>query len=340
MARKPKQEQIAKVQTLFGDDVVDVAKPAEFIPTGFAKIDYELLGHGGLMVGRVHEFRGISGGCKSLTLYRTIANAQRKYPDKLVGVLDTEGNRADDALWLAWLQLNGIDLSRLRVFCSGVAEVVFNKFNDWLESGEFSVIGLDSVANMATSTYMAPQTDKYKRFGDGHDQPGVDAKIVTQEIKRVAHYARETGTTVVIVNQRREKIGSMGDSESAPGGRNLEHNRTTCLRFTPIKKIVTGEDVVGHYVKVDLVRSKLGSAKSMDGFMAVYFDGIDANRAYELVEAAIAKGVFNVSGAWFTWPEQDLRWQGRTKLVDAVKEWLADSDTEAIDTLVEAIEAA
>lgn len=185
--------------------------------TGSLTVDWALRGpvmsNGGWVLGRIHELVGPPDSSKTTLMINTMASFQRLYRAKAVGYVDMEGTFDD-----YWATLNGLDLTLVDHVYADHAEDASDQARDMCDSGLFSLIVVDSVGGMESKAALEK---------DAADPlPGRNAQIVTRMCKRLAAGTRKTGTTVVLVNQLRAQIGSMGGDVSA-GPKAMQHATTT-----------------------------------------------------------------------------------------------------------------
>ena len=204
----------------FGGEVLDKER-LEVVPSGLVTLDWELFRWGGPPLGRLLEISGRPGACKSLLGYYYLREAQRLWPDRLVAVLDTEGNLN----WHGqqWMEFNGVDMACVVVGDWNRLEAMWETVVKFVRSGRFSVVMVDSLAN--TKTLWADDADGGGKRGYGTKEPVAAHARVTQEaMKDVIPACMENRTLLIVVNQMRAKIGVLfGRREDTPGGAAFHH---------------------------------------------------------------------------------------------------------------------
>jgi recombination protein RecA len=288
------------------------------IPTGFYAFDNEIMKSGGFPTGRVIEVYGPPGSCKSLLALRIIAMAQRLFPDKAAGIIDTEF--AHDRKWIA---MQGIDPERMLFVADNVAENVHYTLCRYVETGLCSVVVLDSLGNLQSSK-MANTSEWFKVDKQGNvassSEMGLSAVLTTAFMKKITNAAAKTNTCVIICNQVRDKIGVLyGSPETTPGGNALGHDVAMRIRMSKVEDIVDDrKNVIGHVASAHVKRNKVavnGVGRTDDGtHLSFYFeDGIKKTEVFSTYDEAVKRGIISKAGAWVYWNyggEQIKRWQG------------------------------
>lgn len=301
-----------------------------FVSTGFDSFDYEILGTGGLPVGRIIQVYGPEGSGKTLLALRAIAMIQRKHPDMFVAYLDTEYTFDP-----VWAKRQGVNLETLRLIQSNIAEEVLGAAVKFAASGACSGIVIDSVGNLMPNDDFSI-TDYYKQNKKGEFehkvQPGVMAKKTTAFIRQMAKFVFENKVLCIAVNQVRDRIGVLhGDPTDTPGGRALKHNLTLNIGLSRVEDLINdkSKEVEGVKIKARVKKSKVAIAKTTDetNHLRFYFDGgIEKTATISLFDEAVRKGVILRSGPWVTWvegKEVKERWQGRD---NALAQLLSDDE--------------
>lgn len=311
---------MAKMAKSYGDGTFTLAPTVtayDVIPTGSITLDYNL-SVGGYVVGRLHEMWGSEGAGKTTLNLITAAEAQKKFPDRVVAWIDVE-HRLDKA----WAVSHGVDLSRLLHIVPNDAEEVADQVKDLCRSGLVSFIVVDSIGAMI------PEKEKEKDAGDA--VVGKQAQIVTRMVKIAAVEAFNTNTTVMFINQVRANVGGYGSPTTTGGGFALKHATTTKLMvkrqggLDPLKARIDGEDrVVGHHMAVNIERNSVAPAYRVATFPMFHVAtekygpiGIDA--ADEATTIGIKTGVIQQAGAWYTITPTGERVQGRDSVVEALR---------------------
>jgi recombination protein RecA len=184
----------------------------EVLPSGSLTLDWALR-RGGLLRGRLHELVGPPDSAKTTLVINGMARAQQRYPQLGIGYVDMEGTFDDD-----WAQANGLDLSKFDHLYADDSETAADQMRDFARSGLYSMAVLDSIGAMESRKALEK---------DAKDTlPGRNAQVVTRMCKQLGSLARQTKTTVILVNQLRANIGGMGGDISA-GPKEMKHATTT-----------------------------------------------------------------------------------------------------------------
>lgn len=309
-----------KFRKRFGAKSIHVASDAtayEVIPTGSLALDYAL-GVGGYVEGRLVEIWGADALGKTSLALEGVAQAQKKYPNKLAAWIDQE--RTFD---LGWAIQHGIDPERLTVIPSASAEDVADALKEILQSGLFSMVALDSIGAMI------PQVEVEKAADEA--TMALQAKIVTRMVKIAAVAAADSGTVVLLLNQVRANL-SYGASTTTGGGFALKHVTTHKLKLKrtgtmPYKAKVPGEKEaveVGFELAILVERNKVAPPKrtaivSLFHTESESFGPPGIDRVDEAVTMGLKLGAITQAGPYYTLPDE-TKLQGRDKLVDHVRE--------------------
>jgi recombination protein RecA len=308
------------------------------IPTGFGILDRTILKRGGLPRGKVVELVGKPGTCKSILLYKIIANAQRMFPDKYAVLVDTEfvfRNASD----IEWLTLHGVDISeeRLVLIQENTAEDTFDVLMEIATDPNCIVIGLDSLGNMEVAKNMEGQRFEKDKGKVKADMPGVFARVTQASFKRLTNLISHNGILFVTVNQVRDNLSLYGGGAfNSPGGNAYKHSRSVVIELYNVEAITQQEDIVGQVVKAKVSRSKISTAGVTPNgqHLNFWFTGADSQEIHEVYNHAVELGIIVKKGAWIRWEAADLRWQGQDKLLTALE------DTEFRQRMKDAIQEA
>lgn len=281
----------------FGDKAkVDVA----VIPTGAISLDIAL-GIGGVPKGRIVEIYGPESSGKTTLAMHIIAEAQAQ--GETAAFIDAE--HAFDAEYAKNI---GIDLDNLLISQPDYGEQALEILETLIRSGTIGVVVIDSVAALT------PRAEIEGEMGDSH--MGLQARLMSQALRKITGIASKTGTTIVFINQLRMKIGVMfGNPETTTGGNALKFYSSVRLDIRRKEKIGKLDDIKGHVVRVKVVKNKMSPPFKEATFDIIYPNGID--RISSLIDAAIQFGVIEKAGAWFKKGDTQLG-QGK----DSVKELL------------------
>lgn len=276
-----------------GDQVfiTDYDMDLEGIPTGSAILD-ALIGNSGWAEGRVHEIHGQSGSGKSSIVTLTCANALKKHPDKFILYID-----AEQAQNFRYMKLLGLDMEKDdRILFTQVnsAEEAFDIINNSIKTGAFSLIVLDSVPAIQTKREMS---------GDFTQETMAEkARFLSKSIPQLLKPLKRSNTTLIFVNQVRDKMDMWGSSVT-PGGKAIPFYSSTRVKVnsTPSKRIRgPNENYIGQTVEFSVVKNKVGNPFGV-AESNLYF-GVGFNPVEELVSTAVKAGIITRAGAWFTIP--------------------------------------
>ncbi len=271
----------------------NVAMAVEAIPTGAISLDIAL-GIGGIPRGRVTEIYGHESGGKTTLALHIVAEAQ-----KLGGTaayIDAE--HALDPLYAERL---GVNTKDLLVSQPDTGEQALEICELLVRSGAIDIVVIDSVAALVSRAEIEGE------MGDSH--PGVQARLMSQALRKLTAAISRSKTAVVFINQIREKIGVMfGNPEVTPGGRALKFYSSVRLDVRRVDSIKQGTDVVGNRVRVKVVKNKVAPPFKQVEFDHMYAEGI--SREGGLLDVGLEMGLVDKSGAWFNYGSARLG-QGR-----------------------------
>jgi recombination protein RecA len=276
--------------------------PIEAIPTGAISIDYAL-GIGGMPRGRVVEIFGPESSGKTTLALQVIAQAQKS--GGMAAFVD-----AEHALDATYAQKLGVDLDGLLVSQPDNGEQALEIVEVLIRSGGVDVVVVDSVAALV------PRAEIEGEMGEA--QMGLQARLMSQALRKLTGVVSKSKTCLVFINQLREKIGVMfGNPETTTGGRALKFYASVRVDIRRIASIKEGENVVGGRTRVKIVKNKLAPPFREAEFDVMYGEGI--SREGDLLDLAVEHKVIEKSGAWFAYSGERLG-QGR----ENVKQFLKD----------------
>jgi len=274
----------------------------EAIPTGSVALDIAL-GIGGIPRGRVTEIYGHESGGKTTLALHVVAEAQ-----KLGGVaayIDAE--HALDPLYAA---LIGVDVNSLLISQPDTGEQALDIAELLVRSGAIDIIVIDSVAALV------PRAEIEGEMGDSH--VGLQARLMSQALRKLTASINHSKTSVIFINQLREKIGIMfGNPETTPGGRALKFYSSVRLDVRRVDSIKQGTDVVGNRVRVKVVKNKVAPPFKQIEYDQMYSEGI--SREGGLLDVGLEMGLVEKSGAWFNYGPTRLG-QGRENAKQFLRE--------------------
>ena len=265
----------------------------EAISTGALSLDLAL-GIGGLPRGRVTEIYGPESSGKSTLAMHVVAEAQRN--GGTCAYIDAE--HAMDPIYARAI---GVDVDQLLISQPDTGEQALEIADMLVRSGAIDVIVIDSVAALT------PRAEIEGEMGDSH--VGLQARLMSQALRKITANLNKTGTIAVFINQLREKIGVMfGSPETTPGGRALKFYSSVRLDIRRIESLKDGAEVVGNRTRVKVVKNKMAPPFKQAEFDILYGEGI--SREGSLIDLGVEAGIVKKSGAWYTY-EGDQLGQGK-----------------------------
>ncbi len=276
--------------------------PHEAISTGSISIDYAL-GIGGFPRGRVVEVFGPESSGKTTLTLQVIAEAQKA--GGMAAFVDAE--HAHDAEYARKL---GVDIENLLVSQPDNGEQALEIVEVLVRSGSVDVVVVDSVAALV------PRAEIEGEMGDA--QVGLQARLMSQALRKLTAVVAKSKTTLVFINQLREKIGVMfGSPETTTGGRALKFYSSVRVDIRRIGAIKDGDVVVGGRTRVKIVKNKMAPPFREAEFDIMYGEGV--SREGDLVDIAVERKIIDKSGAWFSYGGERLG-QGRENVKTFLKE--------------------
>jgi recombination protein RecA len=289
---------LAQIDRQFGKGSVmrlgdDARPPIEVIPTGSIALDVAL-GIGGLPRGRVVEVFGPESSGKTTVALHAVASAQRA--GGIAAFID-----AEHALDPDYAKKLGVDTDALLVSQPDTGEQALEIADMLIRSGALDIIVIDSVAALV------PRAEIEGEMGDSH--VGLQARLMSQALRKITGALSNSGTTAVFINQLREKIGVMfGSPETTTGGRALKFYASVRLDVRRIETLKDGSEPVGSRTRVKVVKNKVSPPFKQAEFDILY--GVGISREGGLIDMGVEQGIVRKSGAWYTY-EGDQLGQGK-----------------------------
>lgn len=281
-----------------------ITKDIDVIPTGSLSVDVAL-GIGGFPRGRVIEIYGPESSGKTTLALQVVAEAQKK--GGIAVFID-----AEHALDPSYARTLGVNLEDLYISQPDTGEQALTIAEEITRSGAVDIFVIDSVAALVTRSEIEGEM--------GAAQVGTQARLMAQALRKLIGVINRSNTCAVFINQIRHKIsmgGTYGSPYTTPGGLALKFHATLRLEIKKIAQIKKGEEVLGHTVKVKVVKNKLAPPFREAKFDIRYGEGID--RWGELVDMATQLGLMKKSGTWYSYGDEKLG-QGRDSARDYLKE--------------------
>ncbi|MDF9750783.1 recombinase RecA [Arthrobacter sp. ES3-54] len=285
---------LAQIDKQFGKGSVmrlgdEVRAPIEVIPTGSIALDVAL-GIGGLPRGRVVEIYGPESSGKTTVALHAVANAQRL--GGIAAFIDAE--HALDPEYAAKL---GVDTDALLVSQPDTGEQALEIMDMLIGSGSLDVIVIDSVAALV------PRAEIEGDMGDSH--VGLQARLMSQALRKITGRLSQTKTTAIFINQLREKIGVFfGSPETTTGGKALKFYASIRIDVRRIQTLKEGADSVGNRTKAKIVKNKMAPPFKIAEFDIIYGQGI--SREGGIIDMGVEHGLIKKSGSWFTYDGDQL----------------------------------
>ena len=297
-----------------GDDNVE---EIDVIPSGSIGLDYAL-GVGGYPRGRIVEIYGPESSGKTTLAIHAIAEAQKR--GGIAAIIDAE--HAFDRFYAEKL---GVDVDNLYISQPDNGEQALEIADQLIRSSAIDIIVIDSVAAL---------TPKAEIEGDmGENKVGLQARLMSQALRKLTATISKTNTTCIFINQLREKIGVMfGNPETTTGGNALKFYASVRIDIRRISSIKNGEEVLGNSTRVKVVKNKVAPPFRKAEFDIMYGEGV--SKAGEIIDLGTEYGIVKKSGSWFSYNDSKLG-QGR----DAAKQTIIDNP-ELADELEQQIFAA
>ena len=269
----------------------------EAIPTGSLELDIAL-GIGGVPRGRIVEVFGPESSGKTTVALHVVAEAQKKGAAAFID--------AEHALDPGYAKKLGVDIENLIVSQPDTGEQALEIAEALVRSGAVDVLVIDSVAALV------PKAEIEGEMGDSH--VGLQARLMSQALRKLAGAIKKSNTTAIFINQLREKVGVMfGNPETTPGGRALKFYASVRLDVRRIETLKKSNEMIGNRTRVRVVKNKVAPPFKVAEFDIMYGEGI--SREGNILDVGVTCDIINKAGSWYSYGDDKLG-QGRENAKD------------------------
>jgi len=285
---------IDEIKGRFGDGAIMKLGEAKHvdvdsIPTGSISLDLAL-GVGGMPRGRIIEVYGPESGGKTTLALHIVAEAQKK--GGLAAFID-----AEHALDPEYSKKLGVNVNDLLISQPDTGEQALEILESLVKSGVVDVVVIDSVAALT------PRVEIEGEMGQSHI--GLQARLMSQALRKLTAIVAKSGTTVIFINQLRMKIGIMfGNPEETPGGKALKFYSSVRLELRRSAQIKQGDNIIGNRVKAKVVKNKVAPPFKQTEFDIFYNEGI--SKLGDIINTGVKFGVINRAGSWFDYEGEKM----------------------------------
>lgn len=308
LKKKNLEEAFKQIEKQFGKGAImklgeKVYENMEVIPTGSIALD-NALGVGGYPKGRIVEIYGPESSGKTTFALHAIAQAQKA--GGYAAFVD-----AEHALDPRYAKKLGVDIDNLVLSQPDTGEQALEIVEHLVRSNAVDIVVVDSVAALV------PKVEIDGDMGDSH--VGLQARLMSQAMRKLSGIISKTNTIVIFINQIREKVGVMfGSPETTSGGRALKFYSTIRLDIRRIEQIKSGTDIIGNLTRIKVVKNKVAPPFKQVDVELIYGEGV--SREGELLDLAVNYEIIKKSGSWFSYNDERIG-QGR----ENVKTYLKDN---------------
>ena len=305
------EQALSEIRGKFGDGAImrlgdEVQRAVEVIPSGILPLDVAL-GIGGVPRGRVVEIFGPEGGGKTTIALHILAEAQKA--GGYAAFIDAE--HALDPRLAASL---GVDTANLYMSQPDSGEQAFYILDTLVRSGAFDLVVVDSVAALT------PQAEIDGKMGEGSNQMGLHARLMSYALRRLTAAISKSNTTVIFINQLRAQISSgygQGPTETTTGGRALKFYSSVRIEVKRGKQVTQGEVVIGHELWLKVVKNKQAPPFRTGHATLIYGKGVP--KAMSVLDMAIDREVVKRKGSWLAYKGETLG-QGKESVASYISE--------------------
>ena len=305
------EQALSEIRGKFGDGAImrlgdEVQRAVEVIPSGILPLDVAL-GIGGVPRGRVVEIFGPEGGGKTTIALHILAEAQKA--GGYAAFIDAE--HALDPRLAASL---GVDTANLYMSQPDSGEQAFYILDTLVRSGAFDLVVVDSVAALT------PQAEIDGKMGEGSNQMGLHARLMSYALRRLTAAISKSNTTVIFINQLRAQISSgygQGPTETTTGGRALKFYSSVRIEVKRGKQVTQGEVVIGHELWLKVVKNKQAPPFRTAHTTLIYGKGVP--KAMSVLDMAIDREVVKRKGSWLAYKGETLG-QGKESVASYISE--------------------
>lgn len=292
--KKDLQETVDEIKQRFGEGAIMKLKEVravdvDAIPTGSLSLDLAL-GVGGIPKGRVVEIFGPEAGGKTTVALHVLAEAQKK--GRQVAFID-----AEHALDPDYARRIGVNVDDLLISQPDSGEQALQILESLVRSGSVDVVVIDSVAALTPKTEIAGEMGEF--------QIGLQARLMSQALRKLSGVVAKTKTAVIFLNQTRMKIGQVfGNPETTPGGLALKFYSSVRINLRRVAQIKHGDEIIGGRHKAKIVKNKVAAPFKIAEFDIYYNEGI--SRVSDILNLGLEKGIVKRSGSWFQYQDKKL----------------------------------
>jgi len=287
------EEAVDEIKQRFGEGAIMKLKEVraadvDVVPTGSISLDLAL-GVGGVPRGRVIEIFGPEGGGKTTLALHILAEAQKQGG---VGAFVD----AEHALDPDWAKRIGVNVDDLLISQPDSGEQALQIVETLVRSEEVDVIVIDSVAALVPQAEIAGEMGEF--------QIGLQARIMSQALRKLSGIVAKTKTAVIFLNQTRMKIGVYGNPETTPGGLALKFYSSVRIDLRRLAQIKRGEEIIGNRVKAKIVKNKVAAPFKTTEFDIYYNEGI--SKFADLINTGLKAGIIKKAGSWLQYENTKL----------------------------------